>query len=51
MRKILVPIDFSDCANNALDYTIFLAKKMYNAESPLESFDQQIVLEIRGEGD
>lgn len=28
MRKILMPTDFSDCANNALDYTIFLAKKM-----------------------
>ncbi|MEN9001207.1 MAG: universal stress protein, partial [Flavobacteriales bacterium] len=28
MRKILVPTDFSDCANNALEYAIFLAKKM-----------------------
>ncbi len=28
MRKILVPTDFSACANNALEYAIFLAKKM-----------------------
>lgn len=28
MRKILVPTDFSECANNALDYAIFLSKKM-----------------------
>lgn len=28
MRKILVPTDFSKCAGNALDYAIFLAKKM-----------------------
>jgi len=28
MQKILVPTDFSDCAENALDYALFLAKKM-----------------------
>ncbi len=28
MRKILVPTDFSACANNALDYAIFMASKL-----------------------
>jgi nucleotide-binding universal stress UspA family protein len=28
MRKILVPTDFSDCASNALEYAIFLSKKL-----------------------
>ena len=36
MRKLLVPTDFSECAENALDYALFLAKKM-NAEITLLS--------------
>lgn len=31
MKKILVPTDFSDCANASSEYAIRLAKKM-NAE-------------------
>ena len=36
MRKILVPTDFSACANNALDYAIYVAGKL-NAEIVLLS--------------
>ena len=28
MRKILVPTDFSECAENALNYALYIAKKM-----------------------
>lgn len=36
MRKLLVPTDFSECAENALDYALFLAQKT-NAEITLLS--------------
>ena len=31
MSKILVPTDFSQCADNALEYAIYLAQKMKTA--------------------
>ncbi len=36
MQKLLVPTDFSECAENALDYALFIAKNM-NAEITLLS--------------
>lgn len=38
MQKILVPTDFSACAENALDYAIYLAEKLHAEITLLSSF-------------